>query len=403
MMIKKTFLALAIVMISHAQGVCEVKTDSVSFIDYYNDCFKSISSTNQSASFTTDNGITWSVETDAEKASQEDSTYPYVYFGTTKSSVSYVTFSTSDIPGYISSITVTVRENKTNNTGVYLNVSIGDELITNEKIATNPATTDIENFTHSMECFNKGEVVIELYREESAKCGICCYTMIIEYDPDVQDFYEESTSNTIEPSESASAYVHRSFSSDYWNTLCLPFSLSAEQITDMFGEETTICEFESINGDTLNFSEVDAIEAGTPYLFKPEDTVDDPYFEDVVISDTQPQTVTHNGYSFIGVYNATELDASDVFLGTDGNLYHPAEATNTIKGMRAYFQIPTTSLASKAVLNVTRGNTTGIASINAEQAHDDRIYNMCGMLVGRDETSLSKGVYIRDGKKIIIK
>lgn len=406
-MTKKLFLAIAFAMISHATGMCKISTDTVMFADYITSSDFVKSKKVYYTTFYSNNDIQWRVETDQNTCyTNEKNGYTFVAFGSGTFEVSYVTISSSDIPGYITSVSVTAREYKSESTGLDLTISIGDTQLLSKttKKVTSTDYSDVDKYTYSVECFNKGELVIEFSRDDTAPCAICCYYLIVEYIADIQEFYEESTANTIEPSESSTAYIHRSFSSDYWNTLCLPFSLSAEQISDTFGEESSIWEFESVNGDTLNFTEVDAIEAGTPYLFKPEDSVEDPYFEDVEISDTEPQTVSHNGYSFIGVYNATDLETSDVFIGTDGNLYHPAEDTNTMKGMRAYFQIPTTSSASKAVLNIsTRGNTTGITNIKAEQIHDDKIYNMCGMFVGTDITALTKGVYIRNGKKIVIK
>lgn len=142
----------------------------------------------------------------------------------------------------------------------------------------------------------------------------------------------------------------------YFATLCLPFSMSAEQIAESSLHGAEIKEFTnaSESGGTLNieFSPVSSIEAGKPYFIKytdPEalgEALDRIDFMDVVINNAAPQAVTHGGLTMTGTFvpksvsvqtSATDGDGV-LFLGPSNTLYWPSAAGN-IKPFRAYFSI----------------------------------------------------------------
>ena len=76
----------------------------------------------------------------------------------------------------------------------------------------------------------------------------------------------------------------------------------------------------------------------------------------------------------------------------------PTASGNRIYGMRAYLTIPKSIVDGKITLNVD--DTDGITTVKAENnEHDNRIYNLNGQCV----ESSSKGIYIKNGKKIIVK
>ena len=134
-----------------------------------------------------------------------------------------------------------------------------------------------------------------------------------------------------------------------WNPLCLPFSMTAEQIAASPLAGATIHEYHSTqpNGTsaTMNFtSECTEIEAGHPYVvkFSGEDIVD-PIFENVYIPNYPVAVSIGNNDSFIkGTYAPVVLEAGDknkLFM-QDGKLYRP-ESETTVNAFSFYFELGT--------------------------------------------------------------
>lgn len=226
----------------------------------------------------------------------------------------------------------------------------------------------------------------------------------------VYRFSENDETTTVGAVGDAKVAIVRTLSSDYWNTLCLPFSLNADQITATFGEGTIITEFSDVNaeGTVMTFKEATSITAGKPYLFKPADTVENPVFEGVTITSADADMViatTNDNYAFVGTYSKAEMatDKSEVFITTSGKLSYPAEGTNTIKGMRAYIMLPTTANAKAFNLNIG-GEATSIDTIDGGLFNGNAtIYNLNGQKMSSDINGLAKGLYIVNGKKMIVK
>lgn len=225
----------------------------------------------------------------------------------------------------------------------------------------------------------------------------------------VYRFSENDITTPVGAVTDAKVAIERTLSSDYWNTLCLPFSLSADQITATFGEGTIITEFEDVNaeGTVMTFKKATSIEAGKPYLFKPANTVPNPVFEGVAITSADADLVpSKNGnYAFVGTYDKYNMktDKSEVFITTSGKLSYPAAGTNTIKGMRAYIMLPKTNNAKAFNLNIG-GEATSIDTIDGGLFNGNAtIYNLNGQKMSSDINGLAKGLYIVNGKKMIVK
>ena len=227
----------------------------------------------------------------------------------------------------------------------------------------------------------------------------------------VYQFSENDETTHVGAVTDAKVAIKRTLSSDYWNTLCLPFSLSAKQITATFGKGTSITEFDDVNeeGTVMTFIKADSIEAGKPYLFKPAKTVEIPVvFEGVAITSEGAKMVkapTNEDYAFVGTYSKKDMatDQSEVFITTSGKLSYPAANTNTIKGMRAFIQLPETTNAKAFILKIG-GEATSIDTIDGGLLNGNAtIYNLNGQKMSSDINGLAKGLYIVNGKKMIVK
>ncbi len=220
---------------------------------------------------------------------------------------------------------------------------------------------------------------------------------------------------------------------DKWNTLCLPFALSAEQIAASPLANATILELDTDAGsydhptgyenDTLylNFKAAASIEAGKPYIvkwaFSDSDSIAteiaNPFFSDVTILSNQPETVTSSDgkVSLVGTYNPVTFadeDGSILFLGATNTLYYPA--TN-INAFRAYFQLTGITASSESsqgwetvrhvVLQFLGERTiTGITPCSAPVS-EGVWYDLSGRRL--DGKPTQRGIYIRNGKKFVIK
>lgn len=202
--------------------------------------------------------------------------------------------------------------------------------------------------------------------------------------------------------------LKRSFvADDTWYTICLPFNVAKEQLVEVFGgEKVELRTFDHMDGMVMYFKSVENLEAGVPYLIKPNKNLDNLLFENVKIDmAAHPDLkVGADGYFMKGTYQATELnpDGTNLFLGDNNTFFRPSENDHRMKGTRVYFIIP-----RKAVDQVLSYDTEtivdGIVDVEVNsQSNSQKVYNINGVYVGSSLKSLTPGVYIVDGKKVVV-
>ena len=212
-----------------------------------------------------------------------------------------------------------------------------------------------------------------------------------------------------------------------WNTLCLPFNFSAEQIAahkDFAGAKLMELNTDGKNGFDatdgtlyLAFKEATAINAGVPYLVKWDAAGADftsPVFFGVTINATATTTVSNADtglaeVQMVGCYSPVSVDANDksiLFLGDNNTLYYSTENRN-IRSCRAYFSVPyinqTPGAKARAfVLNFDDEEATGILEISADSKEmtDDAWYSLDGVRLSGKPTQ--RGIYINNGNKVVI-
>ncbi len=221
--------------------------------------------------------------------------------------------------------------------------------------------------------------------------------------------------------------INRSFAADGgWYTLCLPFALTANEIKTTF-KDALFNEFESVSVNAqgvaqLKFKKVTETQAGVPYMVLPRNgnTVENPVFTDKTIEKTTPQTITRTckasdgeqlSYQFVGVYDPTVVSGENNVRFVGGNqgteLLIP-DGKGTMKGLRAYFLFPNSSegIITQAKLNIDDDSTTGINSvnvINANHSNETNIYTLSGQQVSKNQKTLKPGIYLKNGKKIMVR
>lgn len=221
---------------------------------------------------------------------------------------------------------------------------------------------------------------------------------------------DETVDNVVEAAENVNVTLKRTFYKDgEWNTLCLPFAV-ADAKTAFDNAELREVDTQNSHGNTIVFKEATAIEAGKPYLIKWANTsteaVDfEKKFEGVtLVAAAIPVEVNNGGISFNGFYKmteASELGASVAAIGAGNKLFKVTEGK--MKGFRAAFVLSSGAEATKYNV-VIDGTATGIEDLVIDGVKaNGRVYNLNGQYVGNSLNGLQPGLYIQNGKKIVVK
>ena len=188
-----------------------------------------------------------------------------------------------------------------------------------------------------------------------------------------------------------------------WYTFCVPFDIEDIATTPL--KDAEIRKYKSMTGSIMNFEPTTSLKAMHAYLVKPTSNIVNPEFEDVfVVSEGDNVIDGENGYKFVGIYSKypLALDGTNLFLGADNTFYVPTPEDYTLKALRGYFVVPEGTSASKMGINID-GETTSISALNTADAISGKVYNLNGQYVGNNVKTLQKGIYVVNGKKIIVK
>lgn len=221
--------------------------------------------------------------------------------------------------------------------------------------------------------------------------------------------------------------IDRRFDADGgWYSICLPFSLTADDINKQFKG----AEFQEFNGveqqdKTINlkFKKVTTTEAGKPYLIKPikDITAADLTFINKLIEQTTPVDVNHKldsdankTFTFKGVFspftaNSEELaDKNIKFLsGEKGLDLVSPNGTGTMKCYRAYFVFPGKKGIVETEAKITNHDeATAVQPVKRQEAEIEHVvFSISGQKVAKvkNASQLPKGVYIINKKRIMVK
>ena len=188
-----------------------------------------------------------------------------------------------------------------------------------------------------------------------------------------------------------------------WNTVCLPFTIS--DVEGFFGTGAKAYTFNSYVNGELNFSTTSELTASYPYIiYVPTAITEDIELTDITIKsvDEEPFLYSKNGVYLRGTYAPiaagqwTKSNTDDIIYGvtTDGHIMK-AGAAASIKGFRAYFDVPTASEVK--ALSFDGEDATAIQAIDGQHASDDAIYNIAGQRIQK----MQKGINIINGKKVL--
>lgn len=254
-------------------------------------------------------------------------------------------------------------------------------------------------------------------------------------------YLSETSETAIESKTGVDVTVLRTINANEWGTICLPFAIPANQMSTAFGTDVTVelrdfigCEVEfeddektDVKNIKVNTEPAEEIEANHPYLIKVNKAVTEINVDGVDIAPEEEPSVDcdrigkgtkkdpYRWNSFIGNYENDFYVPEECLFLSGGKFWYSTGKTK-MKPFRAYFDfydvLPEgASSQSSARITFDFGETevtpepetpTGVVTTNYTN-YTDFTDGVFYDLSGRKVSKAVKGVYIKNGRKIIIK
>ena len=245
--------------------------------------------------------------------------------------------------------------------------------------------------------------------------------------------------------KNAEVKLDRTFYKNYWNAICLPYSINRRQIEDVFGDGTMVVLMKNIDTSNkkvmfIEHANQDII-AGYPYLIFPTNKADNDKTNHAPIPGiktratfgeanspiftvgTDGTTYTDgkmqpNALVFKGTFSKADLPVGSYVITKSGTLANVSQTGLWINPYRAYIHFNQTTPGAKAIklasmgfagIDDMEGETTSIEDLLFNDGIMTRpadVFNVNGQKVrskAENLYGLPKGVYIVNGKKYVNK
>ena len=238
--------------------------------------------------------------------------------------------------------------------------------------------------------------------------------------------------------KNAKMLLHRTFTKNAndptkgWNSVILPVDMTADQVTEAFGEGTKIAEFDKVMDNWIHFSTAQADEnqvilhKNTPYIINPTkepygnytytiggetNTLEGPVYvaNGINYEDQTGNLDNHRtgseqaGMYFYGSYAGSSVVKAGSYMFSKGNLVH----TNKEHSVKAYrcWLVEAAHSGKSYVLSIdgAHGDATGINVVEENhQTVGTGIYSIDGIRMNtNDVNALPKGIYIINNKVVV--
>ena len=250
-----------------------------------------------------------------------------------------------------------------------------------------------------------------------------------DFDIEITDYVILDENSVVAPSAQTgvNVKVKRTIKANEWSTLCLPFDMTEEQVKTAFGNDVQLAEFVSyeatkegnnVTGITITFEDTDLSEGfygNWPYIIKTSNDITEFTLTARDIDPDEAVAEYDNGKSggkrkvygsFIGTYQANTV-VPDNSLFISSNKYWYSTGLTKMKAFRAYFTLDDVltdiESANARVLMSVDGNVTGIKDATRPNIDVIITQNKGYDLQGRKVENPSKGLYIMNNKKVMVK
>ena len=304
--------------------------------------------------------------------------------------------------------------------------SLNQELSTNEKI-TRLDIRQVDQLGKSLHSLpnTNALVVAKAGTAHATRTNTLAWAQSVT--PICDDLYLDEEAGTFEMPfdfHANTMEVVRTVYRSKWNTLCLPFALSKEQIYDLFGDGTQIGCYKGIRhgvSDTLVFERMDtalyALEANTPYLIKAGTDTYSLMLDNFDLEYTSSLEQNIDDFVFMGTYQGKKVIPMGCYFISD-NQFWLNQGASLQRPFRAYFRDDTGGAGVKQ-LSFSFWQPSDDDGFDEDEDDEDKdddeimtkidgthaiisdskpIYNLQGQRVLHPR----RGIYIREGRKLFI-
>ena len=123
---------------------------------------------------------------------------------------------------------------------------------------------------------------------------------------------EEALMNAVIAGKAYDVKLARTLTANVWNTICLPFDVTAEQIADVLKSAGNVKEYdrEDATKQTIYFKDATTMVAGKPYLIKPTESAKELVFKGVKITAKSADASLGSEYGVCGTFGKYNLNSA---------------------------------------------------------------------------------------------
>ena len=247
-------------------------------------------------------------------------------------------------------------------------------------------------------------------------------------------FDETSTSlPTYTAGTKADVTVKRTIKAGEWSSLVLPFNLTKANATAVFGSDVQFAKFAGFEVDygdddenvvplgiTINLTEYTIpargnMAGGTPVLIKTSQDIEEFQLDGVTLTTGVTEVENADKYETPGLFTGTlvksTIPSNGLFI-SDNKFWYSTGKTN-VKAFRCWFELGAvldkeTDFGARVMLHFIDDEATGISQIENRKSVNSKCYDLLGRrmassMFNSQSSILKKGIYVKEGKKVVIK
>lgn len=293
--------------------------------------------------------------------------------------------------------------------------------------AAKGATFNYSVLTESSVSFYQGtekEIKLGLYSDGTgaANWAGIGYMKLYKVAPVAEELaLDETQAYAVTADMYANVTMLRTLKAGHWNTFCVPFDMTPEQLTANGISEVRTFSQAAAQGTSVTLQTTlvsDGVKAGIPYIVKVsgEENVTEISVDGVSVTAAEPASheIAYSDAGYVewrGNYSAGTVPMGAYFISDD--MFYVADTEVALNGFRAYVMLvdeagaPVQSNVNRMLIDID-GEVTGIEDVLGDGASDANklvnVYTVGGVLVksqvkkGEALDGLQKGAYIVDGK-----
>lgn len=253
-----------------------------------------------------------------------------------------------------------------------------------------------------------GDYIFSFYRENTTAQNQFVFSDIVLKKAVAEDVTIEETADYTPAEKYANVTFNRTLVKG-WNGMVLPFDMSVDDVKATFNA-SKVKDFKSVTvtdgSATLEFEDANDVKAGKPFMMKADEAGTSYTISGVLLPAAELQPVSKESgdvkYTFTGSYAASTDLSNVVFALIQGDkyFYHNTGKPSSAKAFRAWFVNESTDEAgSRISFNFGDDVITGINEVQTNGQDAEAVYNLQGQRV----VNAKKGLFIQNGKKVVIK